>query len=107
MNFCPNTSLPEAKALIEKLGLLGFYKEYIRNGYNIPTNRITVDNKEILYQNQTNSTEGIDNTAFSDSKDDEVFNDISDIIQFNNIFNFEDIKINNTEYKDDSNQIIC
>ena len=59
MNFCPNTSLPEAKALIEKLGLLGFYKEYIKNGYNIPTNGITVDNKEILYQNQTNSTEGI------------------------------------------------
>lgn len=34
--FCPNISLPESKALINKLGLLGFYKEYIKNGYNIP-----------------------------------------------------------------------
>ena len=36
MNFCPNKNLPESKALIEKLGLLGFYKEYIKNGYEIP-----------------------------------------------------------------------
>lgn len=34
-NFCPNINLPESKALIKKLGLLGFYKHYIENGYNI------------------------------------------------------------------------
>lgn len=34
--FCPNLSLPENKALVEKLGLFGFYKEYIKNNYNIP-----------------------------------------------------------------------
>lgn len=34
--FCPNLSLPENKALVEKLGLFGFYKEYVKNNYNIP-----------------------------------------------------------------------
>jgi len=35
MKFCPNLNLPESKALIKKLGLLGFYKHYIQNNYNI------------------------------------------------------------------------
>lgn len=35
MNFCPNTNLPESKALIKQLGLLGFYKHWIQNNYNI------------------------------------------------------------------------
>lgn len=33
--FCPNLSLPENKALIEKLGLFGFYREYVNSNYNI------------------------------------------------------------------------
>lgn len=33
MNFCPNINLPQSKALIEKLGLSGFYKYWIENGY--------------------------------------------------------------------------
>lgn len=37
MNFCPNINTPEAKALINKLGLLGFYKAYIQNNFNIPS----------------------------------------------------------------------
>ena len=27
--FCPNLSLPESKALIEKIGLSNFYTEYV------------------------------------------------------------------------------
>lgn len=36
--FCPNLNDPEAKALIQQLGLSGFYREYIKNNYEIPTN---------------------------------------------------------------------
>lgn len=34
--FCPNLNHPEAKALIKSIGLSGFYREYIKNDYNIP-----------------------------------------------------------------------
>lgn len=56
--FCPNLSLPENKALVEKLGLNGFYKEYIKNNYSIPTKVYedlydgTISVEDIVYVNK-------------------------------------------------------
>ena len=52
--FCPNISLPESKALINKLGLLGFYREYIKQVKGI---------KSELDLDISDNVETIDNTV--------------------------------------------
>lgn len=79
MNFCPNINIPEAKALIKKLGLLGFYKEYIRNGYTIPSIEsvapsdniinalpkiVDIFNKNIVKINQWFNNKAVDESTF-------------------------------------------
>src|SRR5690606_18732653 len=43
--FCPNLQHPDAQSIINKVGLIGFYKEYIKNNYTIPTVYENVDDE--------------------------------------------------------------
>ena len=56
MNFCPNTNLPESKALIKQLGLLGFYKHWIQNNYDINEDIADRSVSDLLFVNKDKFT---------------------------------------------------
>src|SRR5690606_18141210 len=71
--FCPNLNLPENKALVEKLGLFGFYREYVKHDFNIPSE---------VYEDLADTSKTVEDLIyinkelFSKSQQDEVVDSI-------------------------------